>query len=85
VYSRDILCTTRGNERKGVGMSYHDLSECTLTNDERVEEKNRILSRLLDMDIEFTDSERKFIFGMEYQENVTVKQLFWLRDINNKY
>ena len=66
-------------------MSYHDLSESTLTNDERVAEKDRILKRLLDMDIEFTDSERKFIFGIEYQEFVSVKQLFWLRDINNKY
>ena len=66
-------------------MSYHDLSECTLTNDERVAEKDKIIERLMPGFIEVTDSERRFLLQIEHSDTVTVKQLFWLRDINNKY
>ena len=66
-------------------MSYHDLSECTLTNDERVAEKDKILERLMPGFIEVTDSERRFLLQIEHSDTVSIKQLFWLRDINNKY
>ena len=66
-------------------MSYHDLSECTLTNDERVAEKNKIVCRLIENDTEFTPTEEQFITNIDTSDFVSVKQLFWLRDINNKY
>jgi hypothetical protein len=66
-------------------MSYHDLSESTLTNDERVAEKDKIIERLMPGFIEVTDSERRFLLQIEHSDIVSVKQLFWLRDINNKY
>jgi hypothetical protein len=66
-------------------MSYHDLSESTLTNDERVLEKDKICSRLMLGYIELSDIERNFIRQIDTANIVSVKQLFWLRDINNKY
>jgi hypothetical protein len=65
-------------------MSYHDLSECTLTNDERVAEKDKIINSLLN-ESRLTDNERRFIWDISTSDFVSVKQLFWLRDINNKY
>jgi hypothetical protein len=66
-------------------MSYHDLSECTLNQDERVAEKDRIISRLSGIQDELTPKEREFVTKMEDYNWVSVKQLFWLRDINDKY
>jgi hypothetical protein len=66
-------------------MSYHDLSECTLSNSERVAEKNKIVCRLIENDTEFTPTEELFISTIDTSDFVSVKQLFWLRDINNKY
>ena len=66
-------------------MSYHDLSESTLTNDERVAEKDKIIERLIPGFIVVTDSEHRFLLQIEHSDIVSVKQLFWLRDINNKY
>lgn len=67
-------------------MGYHDLSTCTLTNDERVAEKDRITNRLSTIDdSQFTQSERRFINQITPENSVSVKQLFWLRDINEKY
>jgi hypothetical protein len=66
-------------------MSYHDLSECTLSQDERVAEKDRIITMLADMQDELTPKEREFITKMESYSWVSVKQLFWLRDIKDKY
>ena len=65
-------------------MSYHDLSECTLTNDERVAEKDKIINSLLN-ESRLTDNKRRFIWDISTSDFVSVKQLFWLRDINNKY
>ena len=65
-------------------MSYHDLSECTLTNDERVAEKDKIINSLLN-ESRLTDNERRFILDISTSDFVSVKQLFWLRDIYNKY
>jgi hypothetical protein len=66
-------------------MGYNDLSECTLTQDERVAEKDRIVSRLTEIQDEMTPKEREFATKMESSNVVSVKQLFWLRDINDKY
>ena len=66
-------------------MSYHDLSKSTLTNDERVAEKNKIVCRLIENATEFTPTEELFITTIDTSNFVSVKQLFWLRDINNKY
>lgn len=67
-------------------MSYHSLSECTLTPDERREEANRIIHILDDVDKDkFTETEHKFLMGVGQGGFVTVKQLFWLRDIKDKY
>jgi hypothetical protein len=66
-------------------MGYNDFSECTLTQDERVAEKDRIVSRLTGIQDEMTPKEREFVTKMESSSFVSVKQLFWLRDINDKY
>jgi hypothetical protein len=67
-------------------MGYNDLSECTLTNDERVAEAGRITSRLIgSCPDELTPKEREFVAHMDSADYVSVKQLFWLRDINDKY
>lgn len=60
-------------------MSYHNLSECSLTPAERLEEAGRIVSMLEDYQNELNPHEVKFIEGM--QSSCSVKQLFWLRDI----
>lgn len=68
-------------------MGYNDLSECTLTADERVAEKDRICQRLdryVSSD-QFSIPEFKFIEQISDSSSVSVKQLFWLRDINEKY
>ncbi len=67
-------------------MSYHDLSECTLTNDERVAEAQRITARLTGSCAdELSPKESEFVSQMDGAGYVSVKQLFWLRDINDKY
>jgi hypothetical protein len=66
-------------------MGYNDLSECTLTQDERVAEKDRIVSRLADCQDEMTPKEREFVTKMHDYNWVSIKQLLWLRDINGKY
>ena len=67
-------------------MGYNDLSECTLTNDERVAEAQRITRRLIGSCAgELTPKEEEFVGQMENAGYVSVKQLFWLRDINDKY
>lgn len=66
-------------------MSYHDLSECTLDADERVEERNRLVVMLLEVEHRMTNTEQNFVSS---QRNATwapsVKQLFWLRDIKDR-
>jgi hypothetical protein len=67
-------------------MGYNDLSECTLTSDERVAEKDRIVSRLTgSCQDELNPKEHEFVTKMESASYVSVKQLFWLRDISDKY
>lgn len=68
-------------------MSYHDLSESTLTPDERLAEKDRILRKLLERvsPDQLEENERKFIWQMDNAKSVSPKQIFWLRDIAEKY
>ena len=70
-------------------MSYHDLSECTLSADERRAEANRILEMFgigaLNID-ECSHTEKNFVEGLINNPNapVSTKQLFWLRDIKDR-
>lgn len=68
-------------------MSYNNLSECTLSADERVAEKDRILRMLLERTAlsQMTSKEAEFIGKMDDARSVSVPQLFWLRDLNEKY
>ena len=63
-------------------MSYNDLSECTLTPAERLEEAGRIVEMLADYMDELSFKEQTFVEGM--QSSCSVKQLFWLRDIKDR-
>jgi hypothetical protein len=65
-------------------MSYHDLSECTLSPAERLEEAGRIVDMLTastETYFKLSLRERSFIDGL--QTSCSVKQLFWLRDIKD--
>ena len=64
-------------------MSYHDLSECTLTPAERLEEASRIIGMLEEVYEQLSDKEQSFVESL--QSSCSVKQLFWLRDIKDKY
>ena len=68
-------------------MSYHDLSECTLSADERREEANAILEMFgigaLDTN-DCSQVEKRFIFDIADGRAISVKQLFWLRDIKDR-
>lgn len=67
-------------------MSYHDLSECTLTADERRAEADRICAIVADDTERMTFTERQFIERIgDGRASVSVKQLFWLRDIKDRY
>ena len=68
-------------------MTYHDLSECTLTAEQRYNEALAILSMLdAEMDLkQFTDSEQSMMLNVINNQTCSVKQLFWLRDIKDKY
>lgn len=68
-------------------MSYHDLSESTLTDSERFEEKNRIV-RIIRNDPDFihklNQNEVQFVNKIAHASFVTTSQLFWLRDLKDK-
>jgi hypothetical protein len=67
-------------------MSYHDLSECTLTADERRAEANKITGMLADAIDQMQDNERSFVMRIaDFYAPVSVKQIFWLRDLKDKY
>jgi hypothetical protein len=65
-------------------MSYHDLSECTLTPDERSAEAGRIMEMLEGYEEEFRPNEKSMMAQVESTGNCSVKQLFWLRDIKDR-
>ena len=62
-------------------MGYHDLSECTLTADERLAEAGRITSRLAEYQDELNPNELEFVTKMNDARFVSTKQLFYLRDL----
>ena len=66
-------------------MSYHDLSGCTLTADERLAEKDRIMAILArEPEDHFSRREQEFIEQMNDATFVSIKQLFYLRDLKDK-
>jgi hypothetical protein len=67
-------------------MSYHDLSECTLSDSERLAEAAKIVA-MLDADsvvMRLSDKEYDFISKQRNSVYCSVKQLFWLRDIKDR-
>jgi hypothetical protein len=67
-------------------MSYHDLSECTLSDSERSAEADKIIA-MLDADnvvMKLSDKEYDFISKQRNSVYCSVKQLFWLRDIKDR-
>ena len=69
-------------------MSYNvfDDSSCTLTPAERRQEASRIVNRIQDYLDQMAPGERRFVESMSCDfAPVSVKQLFWLRDLNEKY
>jgi len=68
-------------------MTYHDLSECTLTSNERYIEAEEIISMLeAEKDIDdFNENEQNMINNVQHYQACSIKQLFWLRDIKDKY
>jgi hypothetical protein len=67
-------------------MSYHDLSESTLTPQERRREASVIVARVQSSMDEMTPMERNFVEQMNCEfAPVSTKQIFWLRDISDKY
>jgi hypothetical protein len=61
-------------------MSYHSLSECTLSPQERLEEAVRIMD-MLENSSELRDNECGMMNNVVKYQTCSVKQLFWLRDI----
>lgn len=67
-------------------MSYHDLSRCTLDADERRAEASRICGMIGDLTYIMQSHEARFIEQIsDDNAPVNVKQLFWLRDLKDKY
>jgi hypothetical protein len=66
-------------------MSYHDLSECTLSDDERQAEARRLIEMIAPQEEKLSKQENGFIRDRLFHNcHVTVKQLFWLRDIKDR-
>jgi hypothetical protein len=65
-------------------LSYHDLSECTLTPEERSAEADRIIEMLEGYESELRPNEKDMMARVEATGACSVKQLFWLRDIKDR-
>ena len=63
-------------------MSYHDLSECTLTDYERIVEANKIIGML--EGCELNNNAMSMIEQVTDTQKCSIKQLFWLRDLKDK-
>ena len=63
-----------------------DDSSSTLTPAERRQEASKIVNRISDCLDQMTPTERRFVesMGCDFAP-VSVRQIFWLRDINEKY
>ena len=70
-------------------MTYHSMSECTLSPEERRAEATKIVEMIVNSDISicnWLESEITFYTNMcNPALAVSVRQLFWLRDIKDKY
>ena len=67
-------------------MSYHDLSECTLNATERRSEASKICARLADFTEQMRQNEADFVARVSDESApISIKQLFWLRDLSDKY
>jgi hypothetical protein len=69
----------------GGSMGYHDLSECSLTADERRAEADRLTVMIGKFESELTAKQLQFVKQCRDGFPISVKQLFWLRDINNAH
>lgn len=65
-------------------MAYHPLSNVG-TPEERREEADRLIELIAENQGELNEKERDFVADIEMGGNVSAKQLFWLRDIKDKY
>ena len=69
-----------------MGYNVFDDSSCTLTPQERRQEAARIVNRIEDCLDQMAPAERRFVESMNCDfAQVSVKQLFWLRDLNEKF
>ena len=69
-------------------MSYHDLSDSGMTPEAMRDEATRICSMILPAVGDYTMKQKELKFVMDISDRrkpVTVKQLFWLRDLLGKY
>lgn len=67
-------------------MSYHDLSDSGMSASDRRAEASRLVTMVEDYSEQMTPVERRFVeqMGDDFAP-VSTKQLFWLRDIKDKY
>jgi hypothetical protein len=67
-------------------MSYHDLSECTLTPTERLREAVEIINMIdkFGSPDEVKENEQSMMNTVVATDSCSVKQLFWLRDIKDR-
>lgn len=65
-------------------MSYHDLSECTLTDSERLVEAERIIEMLEGHESQLRSNEISMMARIEATGRCSVKELFWCRDIRDR-
>ena len=67
-------------------MSYHPLtSESGGDEQARVQEARTIVRMLEEVPEQLTSKELSFVAEMADADHCTVKQIFWLRDIKDKY
>jgi hypothetical protein len=65
-------------------MTYSTLSETTLTDDERLAEKNRIMEIIGPLDqYNLQPNQREFLGKMQGARFVSTSQLFWMRDLKD--
>jgi hypothetical protein len=67
-------------------MSYHDLSECTLSDSECLAEADRIVAMLgaSNVVMKLSDEEYDLISKQRNSVYCSAKQFFWLRDIKDR-
>jgi hypothetical protein len=67
-------------------MTYHPLANDSGGDaNDRINEARKIVDMIADCTEAMTPKERSFVESMDGCDSCTVKQLFWLRDIKEKY